>query len=93
MSNERLEELIPIETGWSEVYDYPNLGYAARILYGIADKGVILVSATTNDSHILVKEEHRGQGVCRAMKEEVWKIYPDLLFESMHTGEIYSKDK
>ncbi len=93
MSDEHLETMIPTETGWSEVFEV-TAGYWGDpyILYGIANKGVIRVVPNTNHSHIFVSPEHRGQGVCRAMKQEVWKLYPKLAFWNVVTDEMYYLD-
>ncbi len=90
MTHTHLATLIPIETGWSEVYAVADKVYQdPYILYGIANKGVIRVVNNTDYSHIYVKPEYRGQGICRAMKQTVWKIYPDLVFRNIETHETY----
>jgi len=93
MTDEHLEAIIPVETGWSEVYDQVDRYWGdAYILYGIGNKGVIRVIPNTNQSHIFVRPQYRGQGVCRAMKQAVWKIYPKLTFWNMDTDEMYYKN-
>ncbi len=80
MTHEQLAEYIPTTTGWIE---------DDRLMYGIADKGVIYVNIGGLESHIFVKPAHRGQGVCRAMKKAVWKRYPQVVFQSLKTLEYY----